>query len=934
VRSFSAILALLFLAPTVLAQNTTLRGRVVDQLGTVIPNARITLNGQNGKERAARSNTGGEFSISNLPPGSYKLTVAFKGFRTHVEEEIKTPFADSPLKIVMTVATVSETLETKAEGGGASVEPDQNLTATVLGEEFIRNLPDNEEDLRAFLQALAGPAAAGQGGAQILVDGFGVGRLPPREAIQQIRINQNPFSAEFENAGFSRIEIITKPGSGEWRGGGGFGYRNSALDARNAFALKKPDFSLARYNFNLGGPLIKKKLSFFFFGDRSGNQGSGTTVATTLDGQVASNVPTSAKSFSLGLRVDYLLDNKSTLNIGYDRRKSASLNGEFRSGGGSSYLLPERGSDSTNSNQALRLGYTRIINSRLINEARLQYQRQQSALVARTQGVAINVLDSFNGGGSPCCPNESRNETVELQDYLTLTHKSHTVRAGAQFYYENVRSLSRSNFMGTYTFSNLAEYRIAVEAAGTPLARAQQFTINRGDSSLLYKNYTAGFFVQDDLRLNKSLSLSLGLREEFQSHLRDRNNWSPRVGVAWSPFKDRKTTLRGGAGLFHGRLSGGTYANTLRFDGERQKSLIIRNALYPDPFAGDPEIEVAAQNRRKYTLDPDLKAPYTINFNLAIERQLPGGLVGTLSYIHMRGVHQFRLRNINAPPAGSGLRPMPNEGDLYQIEATARSVFDGVIFGFNRRFSRRLMFFGSYSLSRTMSDSDGAGGLPADNHDLRPEWGRAALDRRHSFSTGFFLTLPLGFRVNSTINASSGTPFNITTGMDNNGDLTANDRPAGINRNSDLPARFYSRLPDRLICPPGMTPSGAAGACDPGGAPPVQLRDFLAQHYPDGVKAVGPGSFNVNLYASKTFGLGKRKGRTAQVNQSGSGGGQRGAGGGESARLNLTFTAGCSNLFNRVNFGHYGSALGSAYFGLPSSAGPARQIDFNLRFSF
>lgn len=930
------VLALLFLAPMALAQNTTLRGQVVDQLGAVIPNARITLIGQDARTRAARSNHNGEFTIPNLPTGSYKLTAAFKGFRTHVEEGVKAPLANSPLKIVMTVAAVAEAVETQAEGRGVSVEPDQNLTATVLGEEFIKNLPDNEEDLRRFLEALAGPAG-GEGGAQILVDGFEGGRLPPREAIQQIRINQNPFSAEFERPGFSRVEIITKPGLGEWRGGFGFGYHNSALDARNAFALEKPDFSLSRYNLDFGGPIIKKKLSFFFFGNRSSNDGDGTTVATTLAGQVVSNVPSSARSAYFGLRADYLLNDKNTLNLSYNSGSGVNLNSEFRSGfGGGSYLLPERGSDSINSNQTLRIGESWIINSRLINETRLQYQRQRSEVTARTPGVAIDVLDSFSGGGSPCCPNRSRGDQADLQNYLTYTRKKHTIRGGAQFHYENIRSLSESNFNGTYTFSNLAEYRIAVENPGEPFARARQFTINRGDQNLRYRLYTAGLFIQDDFRVTQSLTLSLGLREEFQSHLDDRHNWSPRVGMAWAPFKGGKTILRGGAGLFYSRLSGGSYANTLRYDGERLQSLIIRDALFPDPFAGDPQVEALNRNTSKYTLDPDLKAPYTINFNISVERQLPRGLIGTLSYLHTRGIRQFRLRNINAPLPGPlpdmEARPLPDEGNLYQIEATARSIYDGLTFGFNRRFSQRLMLFGNYSLSWARGDADGAGGLPANNYDMRSEWGRTSSDRRHSFFTGLFVTLPLGLSVNSMIQASSGTPFNITTGADDNGDFTINDRPAGINRNADLPASLYSRLPDRLICPPGATPSGASGGvCNPGGAPLIQLRDYLAQNHPEGVSAIGPGSFTVNLFVSKSFGVGKRNRKTVQAGQGASGGGRSG---GESSRFQVSFTAGINNLFNHVNYGQYGGALGSAYFGRSNSSGPARELDFNVRLNF
>jgi hypothetical protein len=1008
VRVLSVILVIVILASITSAQNTTVRGQVVDELGAAIPNAEIKLIGPDLKERTVRSNASGEFSISNVPPGAYTLTSSFKGFQTHILEGVKVP--SSQLKIVLTVASVNEAVETKAEDG-ISVEPDQNMTATVLGEDFIRNLPDNEDDLRDFLQALAGPAAGGatggQGGAEILVDGFTGGRLPPREAIQQIRINNTPFSAEFQNPGFGRIEIITKPGLGEWRGGGGVGYRNSALDARNAFALEKPDFSMQRYNFNIGGPIIRRKMSFFLYGDRNRTSGFNNTNAYTLTGPIVQNVPTSAEGYSLGVRTDFLINERNTLNLNYNYRKSKTLNSEFfiRFGGGfngafggggggggaggNSNLLQETGSDFTDSDHNLRIGETWIINSRLINEARMQYSREHSNQVARNQGVAIIVLDSFRGGGSSCCPNESRNDEVEIQNYLTYTHKKHTIKGGVQFRHENVRDYSEGNFYGTYTFANLNEYLTATNNEGTPLARAQQFTRNSGDPYMLYKLYTAGFFIQEDYRMSQRLTLSFGLREEFQSYLQDKHNWSPRLGIAWSPFKNRKTVIRGGAGLFYGRLTGNTYENTLRFDGRTQESLIIRNAFYPDPFAGNPLVERDddERNTRIYRFDPNLKAPYTVNFNISIEQQLPKGLIGTLSYINTTGIHQFRLRNINAPFPDTEDRPIPGEGNIYQIESTARSTFNGLLFGISRRLSQRLTFFSNYSLSRTNSNADGVMSLPANNYDLSSEWGRAFTDRRHNFSTIFNLTLPRGFRLTSMINAFSGSPFNIRTGEDDNNDFEINDRPAGIDRNSDLPASLYSSLPDRLICPPGTSPMGRDSvACNPGGVPRIQLRDFLAQYYPNGVKAESPGQFNANAFLSKTFGFGKRNGQTGQLGQAGNGGGRGGrgdgprgggggrgvgprggggggprggggggprrggggggdvmvaggpgggrSGGGESARFNVTFTLGVTNLFNRVNYGRYGSTLGTTYFGLPSSAGGARQLEFNMRFNF
>ncbi len=211
------------------AQTPSLRGQIADEAGAIIPNATLTLTPENGKARSVKANAVGEFSLSGLPAGTYTVTVEFEGFEKYVQTKVQIPQA-APLKIALKVAAVSDITTVSAETIGTSVEPDQNLSATVLDENFIKNnLPDNEDDLRSYLQGLAGPAAGGvsggQGQAQIFVDGFSGGRLPPREAIFQIRVNQNPFTAEFSNPGFGRIEIVTKPGRDQWRGGVSFNFR-------------------------------------------------------------------------------------------------------------------------------------------------------------------------------------------------------------------------------------------------------------------------------------------------------------------------------------------------------------------------------------------------------------------------------------------------------------------------------------------------------------------------------------------------------------------------------------------------------------------------------------------------------------------------------------------------------------------------------------
>jgi hypothetical protein len=444
---FALLAGLLCVAPLYAQSAASLRGQVLDELGAVIPGARVTLVANSDQKRVVVTNANGEFSIPNVAPGTYNLIVEFKNFQTHVENGIKVSPATAPLKITLTVAAVNESAEVPAEGKGVSVEPDQNLTGIVLDEKMIREvLPETEEEMLEFLQALAG----GTGNAQIMIDGFSGGRLPPREAIMQIRINQNLFSAEFSGGGggLGRIEIITRPGNGEWRGNVTFGFRNSALDARNAFALLKPELDQKRYGFNFGGPIIRKRLDFNVNIDWTPTNGSGLVSATTLDGLFTANVPAPSKNNGLSFRSGLFINNKNMLSINYNYRGSERTNSEFATGGfgggnfgggiaaiggggfgggrgggfgggsgGStgSLMLPERASNTESANHSLSFSETFLVNARMIHEARVRIQQDTSQTVPVTQAVAIDVLDAFQGGGSTKA-SESRTGSIEFQD--------------------------------------------------------------------------------------------------------------------------------------------------------------------------------------------------------------------------------------------------------------------------------------------------------------------------------------------------------------------------------------------------------------------------------------------------------------------------------------------------------------------------------------
>jgi hypothetical protein len=611
---------------------------------------------------------------------------------------------------------------------------------------------------------------------------------------------------------------------------------------------------------------------------------------------------------------------------------------------------------------------TTIISSRLINEARLQmgYDNRKSSPV--TTGVAINVLDAFNGGGAPNGVSNSHGFDYELQNYLTYTLKKHTLKGGVQVAYTNQYSYSLSNFNGTYTFPSLGVYCDQAKITNcntTASARGRyQFTLSTGNPALKYSQTEYGLFVNDDFRFSPTFTLSLGLRSEFQNNLGDKNNFAPRLGIAWSPFKDRKTTIRLGSGVFYQRLSEGMYSQVLRFNGTTQQNYVIENPNFVPTFKpgddlrliGNASVQTQASTVRIF--DPNLTAPTQYNFNASVERQLPLGLNASVNFIYFRGTHLFRTRNINArrvelltSPTASieATRPDPTRSEIYQIETSANSEFKSFQVRIDRRMSRRFSFFGNYSFTEAKNNTSS----PADNYNLAGEWGR--FFGGHSGSIMGRLSLPKGINLSPMIMFRTGNPYNITLGQDLNRDNDFSDRPAGISRNTDLPASLYAQV---VGCRSGRL-NPATGACDGG----QSLADFLRQTYPNGVKAIGPGSVNMNLNLSKTFGFGKRDSANANAGGTGGGGmggggrdggmrggggGMRGGGGGfggpggmmgggggaEGARYSLQLSAQISNVFNHVNFGQYSGTLTSPYFGIPNSAAAGRQFELGMRFSF
>ena len=288
----------------------SLRGQVLDELGGAIVGANVTAIDAKGTEKSAVTNDGGNYTINGLTPGKYTLRVVNAGFAIFENTEVEVVSGKAQqLDVTLKVAIEEQRVTVSTDNRELSTEPENNAGAVVLKGDDIEALPDDPDDLAAALQALAGPSAGPNGG-QIFVDGFTGGRLPPRASIREVRINSNPFSAEYDRLGFGRIEILTRPGTDRYRGQVSFNFNDDALNSRNPFADSRPPIQTRQYGGNFGGPLMKRKASFFVDFDKRDVDDETLIVATILDANnnivgFTETVPIPSRRTSFSPRIDY-----------------------------------------------------------------------------------------------------------------------------------------------------------------------------------------------------------------------------------------------------------------------------------------------------------------------------------------------------------------------------------------------------------------------------------------------------------------------------------------------------------------------------------------------------------------------------------------------------------------------------------------------------
>jgi hypothetical protein len=896
-------------APGALCQQSTgsIKGSVTDQQASLVVDAAVFAKDANGIERKTSTNSAGIYEFKGLPSGYYDLRVVAPGFKVSETKNVAvTSGKTTTLDLELSLAPVEQTVT--VDDKAASTDADKNGDAVVLRGRDLEALPNDPDALAAALQAMAGPNT-GDSPPQVTVDGFSNGKIPPKAAIREVRINQNPYSAQNEYPGWGGIEIYTQPGSEKFHGSADFNFNDERLNSRNPFTLVRAPFQQRAFELGLSGPIVPKRASFSVYWNRYASDTNSVVNATILDPSTLKptlfnqTFVTPQISTYLSGRGDLMINKRHTLVGSYEYNKSTQ---DLQGIGG--FSLPSRAFSGDRVSHTLRLTETAVLNEKTINETRFQFSHSISRQIESSTAPSLNVLDSFFAGGAQVGNASNQQDRMELQNFTSWQVGKHFLKIGGRVRYVRVKSVSPGNFGGTYTFgggtgpalaandqivpgggtveiSSLEEYRrtLVFERQGLSAAQirllgggATQFSIAGGSPSAIVSQTDISFYVQDDWKLRPNFTVSPGLRYENQTNVTSNANFAPRMAFAWSPSfghkkppppaaspaatpkdgaqakptspnpppkaaapRPSKTVIRGGFGIFYNRVSEDLILQAERFNGLNQQQFVVSDPAVLDLFPAVPPIGLLSgfaqpQTRR---LLGDIVPSLAIRSSLTFERQLPHKTKLSVTYFHNNSRRNLRTVNINAPLAGtydpnvptSGVRPLgQGAGNILEYQSNGHSSVDTLAVNFNGRI-KTVSFWSGYNVNKIRSTDGGTSGSSFDPYDFTNEW---ATYGRQFFYAGGNYQARWGFSLNTFVIATSGQPFNITTGRDTNGDTFFTERPAFA---TDL------SKPGVIVTP--------LGAFDPNPTPGEQIipRNF----------GRAPGFLSVNLGLEKVIKFGR-----------------------------------------------------------------------------
>jgi Carboxypeptidase regulatory-like domain len=753
-----------------------LSGTVLDPSSAEVAEAQVTLLTSNGSAQASTiTDRAGTFFFDDLPRGKYRLRIHAAGFKDGMVDVTVSTKPLEPLHITMAISVVSEVVSVTADENipQTSSDASENLNANNITRDALDRVPVFDLDYITLLSRFLSDDAIATSGVSLVVNGVEAnGPGVSASAVQEVKINQNPYSARFARPGRARVEITTKGGTPAYHGTVNFLTRNSVFDASNAFATTKPSESRYMEEGSFTGPLGHDKRNTFLLSLEQDNDNLQAVVHAfglpTPTSVLDENVPAPQRHFFGSFRAFHDFDNGDQFWIGYSYEDQLSKNQ-----GVGATVLPEAGYSTGFTEHEVNVSYRHIFSSKWVNQLRFLFGHNDNPTTSNVAAPQMVVQGYFTGGGAQADLHRTEAH-FDGTDFVSYTSGRHMLVFGVDIPDLSRRGSDDNTYQqGAYTFADINAYN-ALQPSG--------FRIQTGNGHLVFWERIVSGFIEDSVRIKPNLSVTLGVRYYFQNYFNDDvNNFAPRFAFAFAPRPQGKLVLRGGAGVFYDRSGNRAVADLLHYDGQT----LLRQIVTPPPpmqFLPYPitPADLAGVPTSLVQLDPRLRIPYIFQYSFGIERQITSKSTFSATYVGTRGIDLFMSRDINAPLAPDYLaRPNPAFGQIRQMESEGYQKGNSLELTLRGKPSKYFAGQAQYILGKSYNNTSGINYFPGNSNFANLDWARSDNDRRNKFDLlGTFEPSSL-FSMGVALQAYSGKPVNVTTGLDSNGDGVFNDRPDG-----------------------------------------------------------------------------------------------------------------------------------------------------------